>query len=339
MVVIKPSFLALFLGSTLWAISAVSTADEMGSLVTGNAFSDPTKQVEMPEEWVKKPIEYKEWAEGADLAISLDQQLYPAFLPIIEQYAKEHNIKIGLQEGTCGTSAKALNDKIADIAGFCCPAAESDRMPNLKFHTMGIGALALLVHSKNPIDNITFEQAQDIFQGKLFRWSDVKVDGKSIGLHKNIQVLGRLHCKQRAGHWRLLLDNEDLFSPRMFEVSAIKDMISEVTGNENAIGYETLWMAFSLYKDAEDRVKTLSINGVSPTDKAKLAAGEYPLYRTFHVTTWETDDKNEHAQALVDHLISQLDKVDPAFGFVPVSELRKTGWQFHEAELVGEPEK
>jgi len=316
----------------------MSTADEMGSLA-GDAFSDPAKQTEMPEEWVKKPIQYKEWAEGADLALSLDQQLYPAFLPIIEQYAKDHNLNIKVQEGTCGTSAKAINDKAADIAGFCCPAAESDRLPGIKFHTMGIGSLALIVNKENPVDNITFEQAQDIFQGKLFRWSDIKVDGKSVGSHKSIQVLGRLHCKQRTGHWRLILDNEDLFSPRMFEVSAIKDMISEVAGNTDSIGYETLWMAFTYYKDSEDRVKALSVNGVSPTDNAKLAAGEYPLYRTFQVTTWETADKNKHAQGLVDYLMSQIEKVDPAFGFVPVSELRKAGWQFKDAELIGEPAK
>jgi len=338
MVILKPSFITLCLSWIFLTLSTISTADETGSLA-GDAFSDPSKQIEMPEEWIKKPITYKEWAKDADLAVSLDQQLYPAFVPIIEQYGKDHNIKIGLQEGTCGTSAKAINDKAADIAGFCCPAAESDRLPGIKFHTMGIGALALIVNKENPIDNITFEQAQDIFQGKIFRWSDIKVDGKSVGSRKSIQVLGRLHCKQRTGHWRLLLDNEDLFSPRMFEVSAIKDMISEVAGNDNAIGYETLWMAFTNFKDSEDRVKALSINGISPMDNEKLASGEYPLYRTFHVTTWETDDKNKYAQGLVDHLMENLSKVDPAFGFVPVSALRKAGWQFKDAELIGEPSK
>ncbi len=46
----------------------------------------------------------------------------------------------------------------------------------------------------------------------------------------------------RAGHWRLLLDNEDLFGPRLHKVEAMPDMISRVARNPAAIGYETQWV-------------------------------------------------------------------------------------------------
>ncbi|HHB92578.1 MAG TPA: hypothetical protein ENK59_05125, partial [Thioploca sp.] len=215
------------------ATTTICGADE---LLAGKAFTDPSKQVDMPQEWLEQPIKYEKWAKGADIAVSLDQQLYPTLLPVIQQYAVQHKIDIAVQEGTCGTSAKALKDKIADIAGFCCPPSETDRLPGVKFHTLGIGALALLVNPKNIVNNLTFEQVQKIFQGIIFRWSDVN------GAKRMIQVLGRLHCKQRPGHWRLILDNEDLFSPRMSEISTIPDMLSEVANNPYAIGYETLLM-------------------------------------------------------------------------------------------------
>jgi ABC-type phosphate transport system substrate-binding protein len=298
----------------------------------GEAFVDPAKRTDMPQSWIEKSIHYEDWAKNADLAVTLDQQLYPALLPVIKKYASEHQLDIAVQEGTCGISAKGLQDKSADIAGFCCPAAKIDRLPGVKFHTVGIAAIALFVHPDNPVKNITFAQAQQIFQGDVFRWSDI--DKKAEGI---IQVLGRLHCKQRPGHWRLLLDNEDLFSPRLLEVSTIADMISEAARDPNAMGYETLWMVNSLQDRGQ--VKILSIDGILPTDNQKLAKGDYPLYRTYNITTWETESiRNPKAQALTQYLMDYIDKLDiKKYGLVPVSKLRKAGWQFVDDEMIGEP--
>jgi ABC-type phosphate transport system substrate-binding protein len=305
-----------------------------GELLAGKAFTDPSQQTEMPKEWRKQPIQYKRWAKGAELAVTLDQQLYPALLPIIQQYAREKKLDIAVQEGTCGTSAMGLKDKTADIAGFCCPPSEADRLPGIKFHTLGIAAIALLVNPANPISNVNLEQAQQIFQGTIFRWSEIKVNPR--GPRRIIHVFGRLHCKQRPGHWRLLLDHEDLFSPRMSEVSTIPDMIAEIASDPYAIGYETLWM-LKRYRQ-RGKVKTLSINRIDPADNAKLIAGAYPLYRTFNVTTWaEAATKTPQAEALLKYLIEYMERLEPKYGIVPVSKLRRAGWKFLENELIGEP--
>ena len=316
----------LLIGCIMLATTTAWGADE---LLAGKAFTDPSKLVDMPQEWIDQSVQYEKWAEGADMAVSLDQQLYPALLPIIQQYAKQHKIDIAVQEGTCGTSAKALKDKIADIAGFCCPPSETDRLPGVKFHTLGIGSLALLINPENPVDNLTFEQVQKIFQGNIFRWSDIN------GPKRMIQVLGRLHCKQRPGHWRLILDNEDLFSPRMSEISTIPDMISEVANNKYAIGYETLWMNNEYYQ-SQGKTKILSIDSVSPSDNEKLVNGDYPLYRTFNVTTWELKP-NVEAQKLLKHLTDYMENIDPKYGIIPVQQLRSAGWKFKDNEVIGEP--
>ena len=304
-------------------------------LMGGDAFTDSHKIIEMPKKWVEKPIQYKNWAKEADLAITLDQQLYPALLPVIQQYARQNKLEIAVQEGTCGISNKGLKDKAVDIAGFCCPAGEADRMVGIKFHTLGIAAIALIVNPNNPVNNLSLKQARQIFQGNLFRWSDIK---GIRGSRRIIQALGRLHCKQRPGHWRLLLDHEDLFSPRLFEVGTISDMLSEVAFDPYAIGYETLWMVKLFHR--QSRVKTLSINHIKPQDNAKLIAGDYSLYRTYNVTTWESaQTKNQQAQILVSHLINYMGRIDPKYGIVPVSKLRQAGWKFLKNELIGEPDK
>ena len=151
-----------------------------------------------------------------------------------------------------------------------------------------------------------------------------------------IQPVGRLHCKLRPGHWRLLLDNEDLFSPSLIEVGAIPDMISQVAINPRAIGFETLWMT-RYYQDKGD-VKILRLNGYSPNEPLNLVSNQYPLYRVYSFTTWEGKGvANPHARQLVNYMLKQVENLDSKFSFIPSIMLRKAGWKFSNSELVGEP--
>jgi ABC-type phosphate transport system substrate-binding protein len=318
---------------SLRGIVCVSAQEKLG----GKPFTEPAKQIDMSDEWKKSPVKYSEWAKGADIAVTLDQHLYPALLPVIKKYAREHNLDIAVQEGTCGISAGMLIDKAVDIGGFCCPPGLTDRLPGLKFHTLGIASLALLVHKENPLNNISIEEARKVYQGYVYKWSDLKPDKVTDLPDRIIRPVGRLHCKLRPGHWRFLLDNEDLFSPDLHEVGSIDDMIRSVSISKAAIGYETLWMVHR-YRDMGE-VKLLKINGHSPDESASLASGEYPLYRTYNITTWNGKGiSNQKAQELVTHLLKEAGNLDRKFGIVPASELRKAGWKFKESELVGEPE-
>ena len=228
-------------------------------------------------------------------------------------------------------------DKSADMGGFCCPPGLTDRLPGLKFHTLGIASLALLVHPENPIDNISLEEARKVYQGYIYKWSEVKSDKRTNLPDQLIRPIGRLHCKLRPGHWRLLLDNEDLFSPDLQEIGSIDDMIKSVSINRAAIGYEALWMV-RRYREMGE-VKILKIDGLSPDDPVRLVSGEYPLYRTFNITTWEGEGiANPKAQRLVSHLLKEAGSLPGKFGIVPVSRLRKANWKFKGDELVGEPD-
>jgi ABC-type phosphate transport system substrate-binding protein len=304
-------------------------------VLKGEAFSDPARTQEMPEGWKDRPIRYDPSAGEADLVVTLDQHLYPAILGVIQEYAKKQGIKIAVSEGTCGISAGKLARKAVDMGGFCCPPGRADRLPGLRFHTLGIMPIALLVHPGNPIDNITLKEARDIFQGNVYRWPRPGDSSGQPGPGLTIQAVGRLHCKIRPGHWRLLLDNEDLFSTRLQEVGTIPDMISLIASAPGAIGYEVMMMAERYRK--EGKVKALKIDGLAP-NAANLLSGSYPLYRALNITTWEGEKtKNPHAQKLVDYLVNQAGNLDSKFGIVPASSLRRAGWRFKGNELVGEP--
>jgi phosphate transport system substrate-binding protein len=305
--------------------------------LSGPAFTDPADIFKMPPEWEKQPIKYEEWAGNADISVTLEQDVYQMLLPLIRKFEKDKGLKVAVKEGTCGISAGMLSRKVVDIGGYCCPPAREDRLPGLKFHTLGIVAKAFLVHPENAVENVSAGELRNIFQGKLRRWSELKTRENRAGPALPIKPIGRFHCPLRPGHWRLLLENEDLFSTGLNEVGSMPDMIAAVATNKGAIGWETLGMAEHHSKMGV--VKPLKINGRSPTDGAALAEGKYPFYRTYGITTWEVKGaENPNAKELVDYLLAAFEDIDPVrFGVAPASKLKKAGWKFREGELVGEP--
>jgi phosphate transport system substrate-binding protein len=305
--------------------------------VRGQPFTDYSQNIEMSPKWVVKPILYDTWAEGHDLAVTLDQHLYSALILLIQKFEQEQNVDIAVKEGTCGISAGMLIKKQVDIAGFCCPPGKGDRLPGLHFHTIGIASLAILVHKNNLFDDISLPVIRNIFQGKYYKWSELIDKEGTPGPDIYIHAIGRLHCKARPGHWRLLLDNENLFSTRLKEVGTIPDMLSQVATHIGGIGYEVLW---NIHRYQQfDKLKFLTIDGYSPVIPEHLISGKYPLYRTYNLTTWEGEKtKNPLAHQLVSYLLKTVKEIKPEHGIIPASELRKQGWRFRGTELIGEPQ-
>lgn len=303
----------------------------------GEPFTDPKKHASMPEGWAEKQIVYEEGSDKADIVISLEQDVYQVILPLIREYASKTGLNIMVREGTCGIAAGMLARKSVDMGGFCCPPAQEDRFPGIRYHTLGIVGKAFFAHPENPIDNLTTNDLTDIYRGRVRNWSEIKMKGGRRGPDLTIKAIGRLHCLSRPGHWRLLLDRSDLFSPRMFEVGTIPDMISRVASGRSAIGWEVLSMV-DKYKD-KGRVKILSVDGFRPNDPEALAVLRYPFYRTYNITTWEGKGvASRKADELAEYLISASERLNPErYGFVPASRLRKAGWRFYGNELVGEP--
>lgn len=304
----------------------------------GPSFSDPAHIEILPEAWLKQPIKYKDAPEDSDLAIVLDQHLYPALLPIIQKFANQKQLKIAVQEGTCGISAGSLIDKKVDIGGFCCPAGETDRLPGLRFHTLGIASLALITHPTNPTDDVTLKQSREIFWGGIASWDQLAGDknkNQQLPAIGPIHPIARLHCKKRPGHWRLILADEDHFSPVIQEVGTISDMIQRVSEGSNAVGFETLWMTRLHHVRP---VKTLKIDGYSPEDSQAVVDRHYPFYRSYNITSWASSETRKPlAGELVEYIKNNFDSVEPKYGFISSNRLRESGWQFYKDELIGEP--
>jgi len=298
-------------------------------------FSNPESVAPVEKNWHSKKVKYDKRFKDADLVLSLGQQTHPLLEKLLAEYASERNLKIVLLHGTCGINSGRLLSKKVDIGAFCCPPGKNDRLPGMTFHSLGISPIALIVHTKNPVLDISTAKARKIFQGKVSRWSEV--EGAGPHFKELIKPVGRLHCKIRPGHWRTLLSNENQFSPRLFEVGVISDMISQVARSTNAIGWEVPLMV-DVYKD-KGAVRMLKIDGHAPTDLNKLLTGKYPLYRSYSLTTWDNanPEKKKLANDLVKYLRQHIENISSDIAFIPPSKLKLAGWKFKGNELIGEP--
>lgn len=80
----------------------------------------------------------------------------------------------------------------------------------------------------------------------------------------------------------------------------------------------------------------LLLDGITPRDTEAIAAGRYPLYRAFHVTTWEGVAANPLADQLV-QAIGEGSAASPAeFAFASRRLMEGYGWGFEHGELHGE---
>lgn len=295
-------------------------------------FSNPDELAPVPDGWESRPIEYLGKHKGADLVVALGQQSFPLFRDLIQEYAKSNHLRIVVEQGTCGITSGRLLKKKVDVGAFCCPPSKTDRYPGIEFHSLGISAIALVVHPDNLLTNVSSEQAKKLFNGQIARWSELDPDSDHL-----VQPVGRLHCKTRPGHWRSLLNSGDEFSPRLFEVGVIPDMISQVSRNVGSIGWETPLMVD--YHQKKGKVKMLYIDGKSPMDIENLARGNYPLYRSYTLTAWAADtEKSRRAKKLIRYLQRYVENIHKDIGFIPVSKLRAYGWKFKGDELIGEPD-
>lgn len=294
-------------------------------------FSPPVEDPTLVEPgWAARPVRHTPAHAAADLVVTLDQQLYPAAVPALAQLAAARGVRIDVERGTCGVSAGALFRKEAEIAGFCCPPGPDDRLPGVRYRTLGVAAIAVIVHPDNPVRELTLADARALFEGRIRRWSDLS---GGAGFARPVVPVVRLHCKRRPGHWHLLLDNEDLFSPRAVEVGAIEDMVAQVGRRPGAVGWETAWMARHR-APAGRPVRMVRVDGVDPLDTEALAAGRYPLYRTFTLATWAADD-NPLVVAAVAAVERAFTATADTFVAVGSATLVRHGWRFAGGELQG----
>lgn len=215
-----------------------------------------------------------------------------AFQPFAEKLAERYltshkDVQVNVQGGGSAVGIQSALSGAAEIG----MADLLELPPEAKALTATVVAkdgIAIVANPKNPLVNVTADQARDIFSGAVSNWKDLG------GMDAQIRVISREDGSgTRRTFDKLVLGSTKLAPNALFQNS--NGTIREaVASDPNAIGYISISLV-------SDKVKALSYNSVAPTNDG-VKKGIYPLARpVFFLTKGEPSSQ---AKAFIDYVLS-----------------------------------
>jgi phosphate transport system substrate-binding protein len=213
-----------------------------------------------------KPLTIK----GSDTMVILGQRL-------AEEYMKSHQGEVvQVNGGGSGTGIAALLNRTVDLAQSSRPMKEDEKTKvkaqygaDVVEHPVALDALAVFVHSGNPVKSLTMAQLKDIFQGKVTNWSQVG------GASAPIILYGRESSSGTYDYFREHVLGKGDFAPRVQTLQGTAAVINAVGSDKNGIGYGGIAYAKAV------RPLAIAAAGGQPVapSEASVADGTYPLSR------------------------------------------------------------
>lgn len=204
-----------------------------------------------------------------------------------------------------GSGIQAVSEGRCDIGLSSRALKDDEKASGLKETIVALDGIAIIVNPQNPVKDLSLEQIAKIYTGEITNWKDVG------GEDAEIVRIGREAGSGTRDGFESITKTKDACQYRQ-ELTSTGDVITTVSQNPNAIGYASL-------AAIKDSVKTLTVNGVAPTE-ATVKDGTYLVQRPFVLVTKEGAALSETAQKFFDFATSaDAASIISAAGAVPVA--------------------
>ena len=204
-----------------------------------------------------------------------------------------------------GTGIKAVKDGTCDIGLSSRYLKDSEKAEGLQETILAIDGIAIIVHTKNAVADLTVEQIAAIFKGEINNWSEVGGDDGEVVCIRRQESSGT-----RDG-FESITDTEGTCVYRQ-ELTSNGAVLTAVAENPNAIGYVSL-------SSVKDTVKAISVGGVTPSEES-IKDGSYAVQRPFVLVTKEGVNLSETAEEFFNFATSSAaHEIITAAGVVPAN--------------------
>ena len=197
--------------------------------------------------------------------------------------AQNPDVQVTYDPTGSGAGITAAQNGTADI-GLSSRALKEEEAAGLTGTVVALDGIAIIVHPDNPVSDLSMEQLKQIADGSVTNWKDVGGDDAEIVL------IGREAGSGTRDGFESILDVKDACQYAQTQ-NATGGVIATVASNTGAIGYASL-------SAVGDSVKTLSVDGVTPTE-ATVKDGSYQVQRPFLFVTNSTAALSPQAQAFL----------------------------------------
>lgn len=185
--------------------------------------------------------------KGSDTVLPVAQQTAERFM---NQYP---DTRVTVTGGGTGVGISALLDNTTDISMASRPIKFSEKMKiksageDVAEIVVAYDALAVVVHPSNPVKQLTRQQLEDIFRGKITNWKQVGGDDRKIVVYSRETSSGTYEFFKES-----VLKNKNYMASSL-SMPATGAIIQSVSQTKGAIGY--VGLAY-----VSPRVKTLSVS-------------------------------------------------------------------------------
>ena len=232
--------------------------------------------------------------KGSDTVLPIAQQTAERFMTL------NPSARVTVTGGGTGVGISALLDQTTDIAMASRAIKFSEKMKakaageDLAEVPIAYDALAVVVHPSNPVKQLTRQQLEDIFRGKVTNWQQVGGDDRKIVVYSRETSSGTYEFFKES-----VLKNKNYMSSSL-SMPATGAVIQSVSQTKGAIGYVGLAylsprvkaIAVS-YDDGKHYVLPSLENG-----KKKLYPVVRPLYYYYNVAN------KEKVTPFIDYILS-----------------------------------
>ena len=233
--------------------------------------------------------------KGSDTVLPIAQQTAERFMTL------NPSARVTVTGGGTGVGISALLDQTTDIA-------MASRAIKFSEVIVAYDALAVVVHPSNPVKQLTRQQLEDIFRGKVTNWQQVGGDDRKIVVYSRETSSGTYEFFKES-----VLKNKNYMSSSL-SMPATGAIIQSVSQTRGAIGY--VGLAY-----VSPRIKTLAVSYdgqhyAAPTLENAINK-TYPIVRPLY---YYYNRKNASVVApLLDFILSAAgQKIIKESGYIPV---------------------
>jgi phosphate transport system substrate-binding protein len=204
---------------------------------------------------------------GQAICVAGSTSVQPFAEKLAEEYMREHkNVRIDIQGGGSSAGIYAAQQGAADLGASSRELVKSEK--DLLEIPIAHDGIAVIVHWRNPLENLSLEQVRQIFQGKITDWGEVGLSRHSIHLITREEGSGT-----RNAFEELVMGKHAEITPAAL-VQDSNGSVREIVANDpHALGYISMGLV-------EPRVKAVAVDGVLPT-RQNVKDRAYKLVRRF----------------------------------------------------------
>lgn len=240
-----------------------------------------------------------------------------------ERYQQEHpEVRISVTGGGSGTGIASLINGTVDIANASrqitpqeVKEAQQRGIDPLE-HVIARDAIAVIVNPGNPVKELTMEQISKVFRGQFNNWKELGGEDRPI-VRVSRETNSGTHVYFLESVIRLGQKSKEIFAADTLLLPSSEGIISEVSDNPNAIGYDGLGYVTAQVKVVAVAKKAGS-DYILPSAET-VTSGKYPISRDLYMYT--PKKFSAAVQAYLDWILTpEAQKIVTNLGFVPIKK-------------------